>query len=269
MSKPVNDSSEPSRSISNTGARAGGASKLRFKKMSEVIADALRGRIARGEIGNGDVVPNEKVMQEEFGVSRPTLREAMRILEAEGLLVTPRGGSKGAQIVEPSSSQAAKYAGLVLQVRGTTLADIFALRTLVAPGAARILAEMPRSPDLGELRTLLDQAHRSVNLRERTIIWNAFDRRILELTGNEALNLVGQMISHLLAMHLHSIPDSLDGVSGERLAMIGRMQVQFNAVLDAIESGEADVAESLMRVRMKERASFQSARGQERLTVVG
>ena len=70
-------------------------------------------------------------------------------------------------------------------------------------------------------------------------------------------------------MHLHSIPDSLDGVSGERLAMIGRMQVQFNAVLDAIESGEADVAESLMRVRMKERASFQSARGQERLTVVG
>ena len=190
MRKPGTKAPPPSATADRPGA-----AKVRVKKMSEVIADRLRARIARGEIAGGDLLPNERTLQEEFGVSRPTLREAMRILEAEGLLVTPRGGSKGAKITSPSSSQAARYAGLILQVRGTTLADVFALRTLVEPAAARLVAEMKVRPDLSALRALLVQAERPSDLRQLTLLMNAFDRGLLELSGNEALSLVGEIRS--------------------------------------------------------------------------
>ena len=243
--------------------------KVRVKKMSEVIADQLRAKIARGEISGGDVLPNERLLQEEFGVSRPTLREAMRILEVEGLLVTPRGGSKGAQITSPSSKQAARYAGLILQVRGTTLADIFALRTLVEPAAARALAEMPVRPDLAPLRDLLVKASKVRDLRQLTLQMNAFDRALLELTGNEALRLVGEMISHIISLHLHTIPDNIEGVNPARLRALENMLEQFDRILDAIEAGDADLTEELMKVRMREREAFQQDRSGERLNVVG
>ncbi|MET0986629.1 MAG: GntR family transcriptional regulator, partial [Steroidobacteraceae bacterium] len=65
-------------------------------KVSQRIADDLRLRIARGKYGAGSHLPPEFKLMEQYGASRPTRREAIRILEAESLVVTSGGGPKGA-----------------------------------------------------------------------------------------------------------------------------------------------------------------------------
>jgi DNA-binding FadR family transcriptional regulator len=73
-------------------------------------------------------------------VSRPTLREAFRILEAESLL-TVRGGARGgAQVVTPDLSVAARHVGSLPQVSGTTIGEVYGARLAIEPTAARTLA---------------------------------------------------------------------------------------------------------------------------------
>ena len=63
---------------------------IRAPKTAELIGARLRGQIVRGELRPGSRLPPEAELQEQFGVSRPTLREAFRILEAESLLTVRR-----------------------------------------------------------------------------------------------------------------------------------------------------------------------------------
>ena len=82
----------------------------------------------------------------QFGVSRPTLRKAFRILEAEDLISVKRGSRGGARVTQPSLSVAARYVGLLLQVQGTTIADVYEARmVLEARACARLLARRPTS----------------------------------------------------------------------------------------------------------------------------
>jgi DNA-binding FadR family transcriptional regulator len=242
----------------------------RFRKISEEIADELRTRIGRGELSEGDLLPNERHLQEEFEVSRPTLREAMRILEAEGLIVTPRGGSKGSRITSPSADQAARYAGLILQVRGATIGDIFVLRTLVEPTAARLVAERTDRPDLRELRSIVDQLSQTrSNPRETARLLQAFDQKLLEMSGNEALNLTGQIIAHIIKMHLHTVPETVTGMTSENLKGMERGPDFLSEILDAIEIGNGPLAEQLTRARALQTEDFHRRRTAQRLSVVG
>ena len=70
---------------------------VRAPKTAELIASQLRGQIVRGELKAGDTLPPEITLMEQFGVSRPTLREAFRILETESLIDVRRGSRGGAQ----------------------------------------------------------------------------------------------------------------------------------------------------------------------------
>src|SRR3954468_8844232 len=103
---------------------------MRAAKTGEMIAAYLRGRIVRGELAEGDNLPSEVELMAQFAVSRPTLREAFRILETEQLIVLRRG-SRGARILAPDVAVAARYVGLLLQVSGTTLADVYAARSVL------------------------------------------------------------------------------------------------------------------------------------------
>jgi len=241
----------------------------RFRKMAEVISDELRARIGRGELAEGDLLPNERLLQEEFEVSRPTLREALRILEAEGLIVSPRGGSKGARITAPSADQAARYAGLILQVRGATIADVFALRTLVEPAAARMVAERP-DRNVTKLRAIIDQMRDTgPNPRELGRLIHKFDETLLAMSGNEALSLVGQMMSQIASLHLGSIPETLAGMPEENIKGIERGPDLLDQAVDAIQSGNGPLAEQLLRARALQNEDWHRRRTNERLSVVG
>src|SRR5215207_5826071 len=88
---------------------------VRVPKAGEMVANQLRRTILSGGLKEGDSLPLEKELLAHFGVSRPTLREAFRMLEAEGLISISRGSRTGATVHQPNIHVAARYMGFVLE----------------------------------------------------------------------------------------------------------------------------------------------------------
>src|SRR5579864_7924004 len=116
--------------------------RARLREKPQQVADELRSLILSGELVEGDSLGHEPDLVERFGVSRPSLREALRILEAEGLVTVVRGVRGGVVVHEPDERMTARTAALVLQARNVALADVFEARSLLEPLAARGIAGM-------------------------------------------------------------------------------------------------------------------------------
>ena len=99
---------------------------MRQPRLAEMVAGLLRERIVSGDLGDGDDLPGLEKLVQEFGVSPPSLREALRILENEGLITVRRGNVGGAVVHRPSPDAAAYMFGLVLQAEQVPAADLAA-----------------------------------------------------------------------------------------------------------------------------------------------
>ena len=82
--------------------------QLRQPRLADMVASVLRERIVNGELADGDLLPKQDELLEEFRISRPSLREALRILESEGLL-TVRRGNVGGSVVEAPNAESSAY----------------------------------------------------------------------------------------------------------------------------------------------------------------
>jgi len=122
-----------------------GRSRVRQHRIAEAVAAELRARILAGD---GDYrLPTQDQLVSEFGVSHPSVREAIRILETEGLVTVRRGNVGGAEVHRPDESAAAYHLGLAFQARRVTLGDLAAGLRMLEPMCA---AECARRPDRAE-----------------------------------------------------------------------------------------------------------------------
>src|SRR5437868_14814638 len=121
-----------------------------------MIANHLLRTIISGGLNECDSLPLEKDLLAHFGVSRPTLREAFRMLEAEGLISISRGSRTGATVHQPNIEVAARYMGFVLEANGVTLDDVYSARVLIEPIAVRQLVETSGRKAAAALREGLD-----------------------------------------------------------------------------------------------------------------
>src|SRR3954464_13197706 len=127
---------------------------IRSPKTAELVAGTLRRMVVDGQLKEGDYLPNEAELMAHFGVSRPTLREAVRVLESERLVEVRRGSRTGARVRVPGAEIVARPAGLLLEVSGATIADVMVARAGFEPMAARLLAETADSAAYDELETI-------------------------------------------------------------------------------------------------------------------
>lgn len=172
---------------------------IRAPKMAEVVATRLRRRIVRGELKAGDFLPSEAVLVAQMGISRPVLREALRILEAEALLRIRRGAKGGAEVRAPQVDVVARYLGLLLQSRGVTVGDVFRARIAFEPLAARLLATRASRESIDILEAILDEERRHLEnprMFARTVV--RFDEELVRLCGNEILAVFGGMLTRLI-----------------------------------------------------------------------
>jgi GntR family transcriptional regulator, transcriptional repressor for pyruvate dehydrogenase complex len=124
-------------------------SRVPQHRVAETVAAELRSRILSGD-GSGDGgyrLPTQDQLVREFGVSYPSVREALRILETEGLVTVRRGSVGGAEVHRPDESSAAYHLGLALQGGRVTLRDLADGLQLLEPLCA---AECARRADRGE-----------------------------------------------------------------------------------------------------------------------
>jgi len=181
---------------------------VRAPKTAELIATLYRRQIVRGELRPGDTLPSEQQLMVQFGVSRPTLREAFRILEAEDLISVKRGSRGGARVTQPSLAVAARYVGLLLQVQGTTIADVYEARMVLEPACARLLARRRTKQDLddleaclSEMRAVTDQQSVGPAARWPQLAWR-FHELIMERSGSRTLAVQGGVLRDIVETHL-------------------------------------------------------------------
>lgn len=137
-----------------TGSEHGKIGQLR---MAELVASALRERILAGGIGDGSTLPKQEELVAEFGVSHPSVREALRILETEGFITVRRGNRGGATVHAPDIGTAGYALGLTLQAMQVRVPDLGdALATLEPLCAAHCAQRTDRaSAVVPRLRELL------------------------------------------------------------------------------------------------------------------
>jgi GntR family transcriptional repressor for pyruvate dehydrogenase complex len=102
----------------------GRARRIRQPRVAEIVASKLRDDILSGRLRAGDILPTQENLYSEFGVSPPALREAIHLLETDGLISVRRGNIGGAVVQLPSAERTAHMIGMVLQTRSATPADV-------------------------------------------------------------------------------------------------------------------------------------------------
>jgi DNA-binding FadR family transcriptional regulator len=198
-----------------------GISTVRVPKAGEMVAAHLRRQIVLGELKEGDQLPPETVLMEQFGVSRPTLREAFRILEAEGAITVRRGVRGGARVQVPDIAVAARQVGMVLQYRGALLSDVYDVRAVLEPAAARMAATRRTSADLTRLQEALDRHQQSIEDPGASFAADAdFHRLIVEISRSETLQVLSAMVTDIIREGDRSYADSHDWQHEQKLAEI-------------------------------------------------
>jgi DNA-binding FadR family transcriptional regulator len=222
----------------------------RLREKPQQIADELRAAIVSGKLVEGDSLGREPELVERFGVSRPSLREALRILEAEGLITVVRGVYGGVVVHEPDQRMTARTASLVLHARNVSLADVFEARALLEPMAAKAIASRrSRRAAVAELRGLIDKEEESIEDPEAFGVANAaFHARLVALAGNQTLAIVAEMLDEIVERAVTAVSraeDAVGSVSTRRRGL--RSQ---HRLLTLIDAGDASGTEAHWRAHM-------------------
>ena len=169
---------------------------LRAVKASIAIAAELRSRIARGELAPGAPLPVEDELVVELGCSKPVVREALRILETEGLVEVRRGVGGGPRVRHPSISEAAKTFGVYLQIGDVAVLDVWTARDRIIAAAIERLAADRTDP--ATLVAAVDALTASIGDMP------AFNAQMLDV-GEVAVHVAGNATEHALVAALRHI----------------------------------------------------------------
>ena len=113
---------------------------VRPTRASSEVVTQIREAILSGRFRPGDRLPTERELAQQFGVSRVTVRDALRALEAGGLIRVKVGGQGGPYVAEPDISQLSDSLGAHLQLRGSTFRELAEARLALETTAARLAA---------------------------------------------------------------------------------------------------------------------------------
>ena len=224
------------------------APAVRALSVAEVVAARLRGRIVSGELSDGDMLPRQEDLLAEFGISRPSLRAALRILETEGLLQVRRGKIGGATVIRPRVESMASALEVILRSREVRVDDVaIALRHLEPVCAGLCASRADRHETvLPRLRVIHEQAGVHIDdVVEYTRLARQFHEEMTACAGNETILLVVGALESILSSHAElwaraSLEDSSAPIWDPAYRRRGQSEHDF--VLRLIERGDADGA---------------------------
>lgn len=240
-----------SRAIIATARDAGSRSSIvRTQRIPQLMANDIRRRILRGELKVGEALPAEAELMSQYSISRPTLREALRILESEQLIVVRRGGIGGAVVQRPDLDVAARQFGSVLQDRGATMSDVHRARAVIEPPALAALAVTATPATIAELKAKLEATNALIG--DATAYSEAIEmirERIVEMTGAVTLSLLMRLLREVIAKHTAAV----GGLPPDRWAKLQKLSQRSHLqLLNLIGAGNPDAAEKFWREHLAE-----------------
>jgi DNA-binding FadR family transcriptional regulator len=241
------------------------ANFLRAPKLPELMASDVRRRIMAGELNEGDALPPEAELMQRYNISRPSLREALRILESEALIVVRRGGLGGATVKRPTLEVTARHFGLILQDRGAQVADVYRARAILEPPAVGDLARIATQDQVAALRERLDAAGKTVgspSAYAKAI--SEFREFMIGLTGHITISLLVRLVDEVLEKHQVRTGE-LRGESWVHLQ--NKNQRSLQKLIDMIEQHDAVNAEDFWREHLSEASKYLFTDGKGALVI--
>lgn len=227
--------------------------QLRQPRLAEMIAAQVREEILTGRLKEGDTLGKQGQLFEEYQVGAPALREAMRILETDGLITVRRGSIGGAVVHAPTPQRAAQMIAMVLQTRTASPSDVsIALRHLEPICAGLCAARADRTEAVVPvLREVMGRQDAAIEDPEQYLHHShAFHAGVVELCGNESLIVVISALQAIWSAHdslvWATVADGVD-VEADPSAPLARTTRRaalraHEKLVDAIAAGDAERA---------------------------
>jgi DNA-binding FadR family transcriptional regulator len=221
--------------------------KLKVAPAYRVVFDTIEKLIMSGKLSPGDTLPTETELAEQFNINRSTLREGIRLLEQNGLVV--RGAAKRLTISAPQIVDIASRTSRALILHDVTFRELWETYMILEPALAKLAAANANAnaKTIAELEGNLDQMIKSSDDADRFFeLDNQFHSLIAEAANNRPLLLAREPISILMMPAAHAILP--------RLNTYDRVIQAHTHILDAIRTNDEKKAQEWMR---KHTADFQ------------
>lgn len=221
---------------------------IETKRASEAIYEQVKDKIVAGELKPGDRLPSERNMMELFQRSRPTIREALRMLERAGYIKTI-AGSNGAIVTVPDSKNMEETIEDALQIGQISLPEIAEYRRASEGAAAVWAAERGTEEDLAALRQCLDSMEAVVGDVEAFM---ELDSRFHDMIARAAKNRVSRIMNATISkLNRAFIKDSYDTLSAdERVRNNRRINEMHENIYQAIAAHQPELARQAMDEHM-------------------
>ncbi|NLD75360.1 MAG: FadR family transcriptional regulator [Acidimicrobiales bacterium] len=211
-----------------------GRKAARTAKTHAIVADQIRRQIVSGELAEGEHLPSEEDLTVQFGVARTTLREALRVLESQGLIAIRRGRGGGPVVTHPDLGPVSTALSTSLQIQGVTVGDLDAARRLMETEIAGQLARHHSSDDLNVIQAAVDQAAGAAERNDPLAFGLAaagVHSALVERSGNTTLTTLSQLLDHMVRAY-YTRNREID----QRL--MRRAVRGYNKLLDLIRAGD-------------------------------
>jgi DNA-binding FadR family transcriptional regulator len=219
---------------------------LRLPKAGEVLAAQLRLKIVRGELKEGDRLPTESRLIEQYKVSRATVREAILLLVSEGLISVGRGTRTGALVHYPDIRAASQHVNLIMQLNNVTLDDVYRSLGAFEPAVVRELAEKCTKADLKVLRERLDDMRA---VMEDDHAWGeaiaGFHRALAERSGLRTMAIMMELLVDLVGAYVESASAS-QPIKTNLAGKMKSIRVR-ERLLELLEKRQVEAVEALWR----------------------
>lgn len=206
------------------------------------ISHSIRDDILARRLVPGDRLPIENDLAERFGVSRSTVREALRELASQNLVETTRGATGGTFVVAPSTDMLAKSLTIGIEMLAGSadlrVEEMLEAREMLEVPAARLATTRGSGEQLTSIDTYVKSRH-PAGIEDRDLIanWN-FHTLVVRAANNPLLELMAQPIFHVLQTRFAQIRASA--------SFKQRVDEDHRAIADAILSGNAEKASAVM-----------------------
>lgn len=216
------------------------------QRASEAIYEQIKALILSGDLKPGDRLPSERSLMETMQRSRPTIREALRMLEHAGMIRTEHG-INGAVVCEPGTNEVEESLMVMLRTNRVTVSELSEYRLANETAVARWAAARRTKDDLTRLTRILSDAEvlLAEGALERFIDHDAaFHRMLAQAAGNTVAMILAELLSRLTE------PKMLDALRSqtkeENMDMCRRILAMHREILASVRDGDSDAAEQAM-----------------------
>lgn len=214
-----------------------GIAPLRKAGLTDQLVARILGLVTAGNLKAGDQLPPERKLAEDFGVSRPTLREAVKALGVLGVLEIRHGG--GVFVSQLSATDILRPLTFFLTLQDVEIGKLYEARQLIEGDIAARAAKNATKADVAELRALIARQEAAIETPEAyRDVDTAFHSRLAELSDNDFLARAAQSLN-VLGLEFRRIASETSNVIATSIE-------DHRAIVDAIERGDAEAARAGM-----------------------